>query len=327
MAPWAAQTPRSPTRADAEIARVRRSVHGSDCFVVANDADQAADDLALAKKLIAGNPDLGAEIDVLASELRLKDGSATLKILPGRDVLGAHGKIYAFVGYDEIHGYRDWGLLEALAPDPTRSDVLQWITSYASIYNVAGVPLHDLTAIGRAGRDPRMLFSWYSGDYCTDAAFADLPPERRANPSMPSWPDGAGYIEQQRARLTFGRFRRLHLTGAPQGAAFDQCSVLACVVTGRRSIPPERGRRYWAYVDMSGGSSDDAVLSIGHADGRVAVIDLVAKQIGEPPFDPHAAVRHFAGVLGQTASPRSMATPMPARRSGATSRVSGSGIR
>lgn|SRR6266542_2974463 len=90
---------------------------------------------------------------------------------------------------------------------------------------------------------------------------------------------------------------------------------------------PERGRRYWAYVDMSGGSSDDAVLSIGHADGRVAVIDLVAKQIGEPPFDPHAAVRHFAGVLGQTASPRSMATPMPARRSGATSRVSGSGIR
>ncbi len=279
---------------------IRRSVHGNDCFIVANDQDQAADDLALAKKLIGCNPDLGAEIDVLSAELRLKDGSAALKILPGRDVLGAHGKSYAFIGYDEIHGYRDWGLLEALAPDPTRSDVLQWITSYASIYNVAGAPLYDLTAIGRAGRDPRMLFSWYSGDYCTDAAFAELEPERRANPSMASWPDGAGYIEQQRARLPFGRFRRLHLNlpGAPQGAAFDQGSVLACVVAGRRSIPPEQGRRYFAYVDMSGGSSDDAVLSIGHADGRVAVIDLVAKQVGGPPFDPRAAVRHFAKLLG-----------------------------
>jgi hypothetical protein len=280
---------------------IRRSVQGNDCFIAANDSDQAGDDLSLAKKLIAHNPDLAAEIDVLAAELRLKDGSAALKILPARDVLGAHGKSYAFIGYDEIHGYRDWGLMEALAPDPTRADVLQWVTSYASIYNVAGAPLHDLMAIGRAGRDPRMLFSWYSGDFCTDAAFAELEPERRANPSMASWPDGMGYLEQQRARLPFGRFRRLHLNlpGSPVGAAFDQGAVLACVVTGRRSLPPEPGRRYWAYVDMSGGSADDAVLSIGHAEGRVAVIDLVAKQIGPPPFDPRAAVRHFAGLLGQ----------------------------
>jgi len=28
-----------------------------------------------------------------------------------------------------------------------------------------------------------MLFSWYSGELCTDPNFADLPAERRANPS------------------------------------------------------------------------------------------------------------------------------------------------
>ena len=134
---------------------IRRSVQGSDGFILANDADQARDDLMLAKKLIACNPDLAAEIEPLASELRLRDGSAVLKILPAKDVAGAHGKSAAFIGYDEVHGYRDWGLMEALQPDPTRVDALTWITSYASIYNVVGAPLHDLMAIGKAGTDKR----------------------------------------------------------------------------------------------------------------------------------------------------------------------------
>ena len=38
-----------------------------------------------------------------------------------------------------------------------------------------------------AGDDPRMMFSWYSGDYTTDLALIDAKPERRANPSMASW--------------------------------------------------------------------------------------------------------------------------------------------
>jgi hypothetical protein len=275
---------------------IKRSHQGSDGFILANDQQQAGDDLVLAKRLIACNPDLGAEIEPLASELRLRDGSATLKILPARDVIGAHGKSAAIICYDEIHGYRDWSLLEALTPDPTR-DCLQWVTSYASIYNTPGAPLHDLMAIGRAGRDRRMLFSWYSGDYCTDPAFADLPAERRANPSMGSWADGAGYLEQQRTRLPFGRFRRLHLNlpGAPDGAAFDQGKVLAAVVSGRRSIPPQEGVRYCAFVD----SNDDAVLAIGHVEGRIAVVDLVAKQLGSPPFDPRQAVLKFCRLMAE----------------------------
>jgi hypothetical protein len=39
-----------------------------------------------------------------------------------------------------------------------------------------------------------MLFSWYSGDYCTDAAFAELQPELKANPSIASWLEGAELI-------------------------------------------------------------------------------------------------------------------------------------
>jgi phage terminase large subunit-like protein len=278
---------------------IRRSVQGSDGYVLANDADQAGDDLALAKKLIAANADLANEIEVLANELRLKDGSAALKILPAKDIAGAHGKSAAFVGFDEIHGYKDWSLMEALQPDPTRPDALMWVTSYASLFATTGAPLHDLMQIGKAGKDQRMLFSWYSGDFTTDPAFADLPPLERANPSLPSWPDGIGYLEQQRTRLPTGRFRRLHLNlpGSPEGAVFDQGKVLSCVVIGRRALPFEEGRRYFAVVDMSGGSDDDAVLCITHADGRTTVIDHIQKQIGPAPFDPRRAVYQFCEVL------------------------------
>jgi hypothetical protein len=81
------------------------------------------------------------------------------------------------------------------------------------------------------------------------------------------------------------------------GAAFSQEKVLACVVTGRRSLPPQPDTRYFAAVDMSGGSNDDSALAIFHLDGKVVVIDLVAKQIGGTPFNPRDAIRQFSVYL------------------------------
>jgi hypothetical protein len=54
---------------------------------------------------------------------------------------------------------------------------------------------------------------------------------------------------------------------------------------------------YWAFVDMSGGSSDDAVLAIGHEQDGLGVVDLVAGQAGKPPFDPRQAVLKFTELL------------------------------
>jgi hypothetical protein len=210
-----------------------------------------------------------------------------------------HGKTSIFLGFDEIHGYRDYDLLEALAPDPTRISTTTWITSYDTIYSMAGVPLYDLKQIGFAGTDPRMLFSWYSGDRCSDPAFADLPPELRANPSIGSFADSAAYIEQQRLRLPTHKFRRLHLNlpGAPNGAFLDQGVVMAAVVPGRKVIPYQEGVRYFGFVDMSGGSLDDAVLCIAHLDGKRIIVDRIEKQAGSTPFDPRQAVQRFAGIL------------------------------
>ena len=95
---------------------IRRSVQGSSSLLLASDEGQAADDLDLAKQLVAANLLLRSEFDVLAKELKLKDGSGSIRILPVGDAGGLHGKTFAFLGLDEIYTQADWRILEALQP-------------------------------------------------------------------------------------------------------------------------------------------------------------------------------------------------------------------
>lgn len=193
-----------------------KSPGGNQCYLFANDLDQADDNLELAKKIISANPVLSDAVDVRQKLIERKDAKGFLEILPAGDVVGTHGKTYLFAGFDEIHGYKTWDILEAMQLDPTRTDAMQWITSYASIYHKPGVPLFDLFATGKRGADPRMFFSWYAADYVTDPAFENLSPEGKANPSAGSWAD-AGYLIQQQTRLPSHKYRRLHLNlpGSP----------------------------------------------------------------------------------------------------------------
>lgn len=273
---------------------------GNQVYIVANDADQARDDLELAKKLRKANPLLSDHTTVKKNLMARRDGKGFLEVLAAGDAVGSHGKTYRLLGCDEVHGWKDWNLLEALTPDPTRRDSQQWITSYASIYHKKGVPLFDMMAAGKAGADRRMLFSWFGADFCTDPAFAELPAEQRANPSMASWNDHGEYLDQQRRRLPSHKFRRLHLNlpGLPEGSAFSAENIDAAIVRGTVVRAPERGVSYSAFVDLSGGSSDDAVLAIAHQDagGRI-VLDRVVNQGPPPPFDPRRAVLRFVSVL------------------------------
>lgn len=273
--------------------------HDSECYLLANDGDQARDDLSLVKKIIRANPELAHWLKVKANSIERKDGRGFLEVLPAGDIVGQHGKSYRFVAFDEIHGYRTWDVLEAMQPDPHRLDAQQWITSYASLFHRPGVPLFDLIAQGKAGTDPRMLFSWYAADFTTDSEFADKAPEVRANPSMSSWGD-AGYLEQQQRRLPSHKFRRLHLNlpGLPEGSAYQPEPVMDSIARRIMVRQPERGIHYTAFVDMSGGSSDDAVLAIAHmdVDGR-AVLDRIDNQGAPAPFNPNKAVERFVATL------------------------------
>jgi hypothetical protein len=272
---------------------------GSQVYIVTNDLGQSADDLDLAKKIIKANPILGDFLKVNKNIISRRDGEGFIEILPAQDAIGQHGKTYRLLVVDEIHGYRNYDLLEALAPDPTRDDVQQWITSYASIFHRPGVPLFDLQAMAKCGDDPRLLFSWYAADYCTDPALATATPEERANPSMGSWRN-PHYLAQQQRRLPAHKYRRLHLNlpGLPEGSAFQPEPVMDAIDRGVSVRPPDKALSYAAFVDMSGGSADAAVLAIGHRDpdDRV-VLDAVVDQGQRPPFDPNAAVTRFVKVL------------------------------
>ena len=276
------------------------SPQGNDCYILANDEEQAGNDLTIAKKLIACNPPLSAAVKVFEKEIGRCDGNGALRVLPARDAIGAHGKTFLFAGFDEIHGYRSHDLFEALAPDPSRPDVLIWITSYAGIRHAPGIPLYDYMQAGKRGDDRRMFFSWYGGDFTTDAAAAEMDPERRANPSMASWGND-GYLDQQRKRLPTHKFRRLHLNlpGAPDGAALSGEHVMAAVVTGRKRLPRDPSARHHGFVDMAGGSGDDACVAVSHYDQRrnVRVLDVLESQTGAPPFNPRHAVKKFADIL------------------------------
>ncbi|SEE37331.1 hypothetical protein SAMN05444161_5569 [Rhizobiales bacterium GAS191] len=279
---------------------IRESPQGSDALVLANDEEQAGNDLDLAKKLVAVNPTLAGELEVLQKEIRRRDGKGSLMILPAGDVKGLHGRSAAFIGYDEIWALKNFDLFEALAPDPTRY-CLQWITSYDTIYTSNDVPLVALKASGWANDDSKLLFSWYSGDKCTDPAFAELEPELRANPSISSWAEGRAYLAQQRKRLPTSKYRRLHLNlpGAVNGAFLDQGVVADSIVTGRNRMMRLDGVRYHGFVDMSGGSNDEAVLAITHydPDRNVTVLDSIMSQLGPLPFNPRDAVKRFAAEL------------------------------
>ena len=74
---------------------VWQSAAGNDVFLLASDEGQAADDLKLAKKLIAANPILAREVDVKPKVIERLDGKGELRILPAGDVGGAHGKTYS----------------------------------------------------------------------------------------------------------------------------------------------------------------------------------------------------------------------------------------
>jgi hypothetical protein len=215
---------------------------GNQCYLLANDEGQAGDDLSLAKKLVAANKRLGKLLLVQKRVIRRRDDCGFLEILPAQDVVGQHGKTARFIGWDEIHGYKSWDILEALQPDPTRLDAQQWITSYASLFHKPGVPLFDMLAGAKTGRDPRMLLSWYAADWTTDPDFAELDPESRANPSRVTWAD-QGYLAQQKARLPAHKFRRLHLNlpGLPEGSAYTAEMVMESIDRRVAVRPPQEG--------------------------------------------------------------------------------------
>ncbi|MEO7729376.1 MAG: hypothetical protein ABIY55_00250, partial [Kofleriaceae bacterium] len=72
-------------------------------------------------------------------------------------------------------------------------------------------------------------------------------------------------------------------------------AIAACVVAGRRELPPAGDTSYIGFCDPSGGSQDAMTLAIAHREGERAVLDLVRER--RPPFSPDEVVREYAEAL------------------------------
>lgn len=72
-------------------------------------------------------------------------------------------------------------------------------------------------------------------------------------------------------------------------------AVMACVESGVRERPPQRGRRYFSFTDPSGGSNDSMTCAIGHREGDLIVVDCVREITA--PFDPESAADEFANLF------------------------------
>ena len=74
-------------------------------------------------------------------------------------------------------------------------------------------------------------------------------------------------------------------------------AVEAAIQTGVTVRSPLAGARYYAFVDPSGGSSDEMTLAIAHREDLRVVLDLIAAR--KPPFSPESVVVEFVALLKQ----------------------------
>jgi hypothetical protein len=77
---------------------------------------------------------------------------------------------------------------------------------------------------------------------------------------------------------------------------FDPDALQACVATGVRERAWDRSNFYFSFVDAASGTGKDCfTVSIAHAEGERAVLDVV--RAWKPPFNPSGAIAEAADLL------------------------------
>ena len=163
---------------------------------------------------------------------------------------------------------------------------MTWITSYDSISDEKGTPLHDLKQIGFAAIQECCL----AGILPIVAPTQTSPTStirRHANPSMGSWPEGRAYLDQQRRRLPANIFRRLHLNLPGAESSFiDLAAWDACVDPARSRVVSDRALPVYAPVDASVKHDSTAIVACAW-DRMTQKVVLVWHRVFQPsPADP-----------------------------------------
>lgn len=115
------------------------------------------------------------------------------------------------------------------------------------------------------------------------------------NPGVPAHVIERAFEEDPiAAAAEYGREGRVQFRRDVE-AFLDPEAIREVTVEGRRELKPERGVRYFAFVDPSGGSQDSMTLGIAHAEGDLGVLDAVRER--RAPFSPDDVVQEFAALM------------------------------
>lgn len=116
-------------------------------------------------------------------------------------------------------------------------------------------------------------------------------PSREMNPTL-----SQAFIDAELAADPEGaRSEYLAEWRQPISAFIAKEVVMACVSPGVTELMRRERTEYRAFADLSGGRHDDAVLAIGHRDGRSVVVDCIRRY--RPPFSPLAVIKQMATEL------------------------------
>ena len=72
--------------------------------------------------------------------------------------------------------------------------------------------------------------------------------------------------------------------------------IESITVPGRAMLPPQEGKKYFAFTDVSGGRSDSFTLGISHKEAETIVIDRL-EEVKSPIPKPQDAVKDFCEIL------------------------------
>lgn len=251
--------------------------------VIAADRRQARVILRYVRALLHASPMVEGLIAAerkesidLANGITIEIHTASFKAVRGYTVVAAVLDEIAFWPTDDAAANPDTEILAALRPAmATIPDAL--LIALSSPYARRG-------ELWRAyqkhfGQDPASVLVWQ----------ADT---RTMNPSVDQAViDDAYSADEVAASAEYGaQFRR------DVEMLFVREALDAVTIPHRLQIPPQRGARYRAFVDPSGGSADAMTLAIAHVDHTgIGVLDALAER--RPPFSPDAVTQEFAGLL------------------------------
>jgi len=208
----------------------------------------------------------------LKNSARVELLSGDFRTIRGYTLLAAIVDEVAFMGLDEqSHVKSDTELIRAIRPAlaTTRGKLIAITSPYAKkgwCYS---------TYKKNFGNDAGRVLVWNS-------------PSKVMNSTLPqSVIDDAMAEDMASARAEFGGEFRADISNF-----IDRALVERLVIPGRWELLPKPGIQYSAFVDMSGGVMDDAVMAVGHAEGRKVIVDRVYRY--KPRFNPHDVIRDMA---------------------------------